>query len=148
MQALKGLLEGESPHGILLSLLEKGLVYADSFVPVRQWLDRDKIKKATARQRVNARVMALQAGRWDVVRPQKETNGQEWERCFDRSIICAGKCGFLEYVLAGGASVLRIREYTDRSAGGILWKVFPGHSLSGKRIFTVRYWPWKNQNRK
>lgn len=42
MQALQGVLPGESPHETLLSLLEKGLVYADSFVPVRQWLDKDK----------------------------------------------------------------------------------------------------------
>lgn len=57
---------------MLLRLAEKGLVCADSFVPVRQWQNREKVKKATARQRVNARVMALSAGRWDVVRPVKQ----------------------------------------------------------------------------
>ena len=113
---------GESPHGILLSLLEKGLVYADSFVPVRQWLDRDKIKKATARQRVNARVMALQAGRWDVVRPQKETNGQEWERCFDRSIIlCRETVASWNMSWQAALSVLRIREYTGQVRSCLLY---------------------------
>lgn len=40
LQALNNVLSGESPHDTLLSLLEKGIVCADSFVPVRQWLNR------------------------------------------------------------------------------------------------------------
>ena len=62
----------------MLSLAEKGLVCADSFVPVRQWQNREKVKKATARQRANARVMALSAGRWDIVRPLKAKSMEEW----------------------------------------------------------------------
>lgn len=136
MQALKGLLEGESPHGILLSLLEKGLVYADSFVPVRQWLDRDKIKKATARQRVNARVMALQAGRWDVVRPQKEANGQEWERCFDRSIIlCRETVASWNMSWQAALSVLRIREYTGQVRRGYFVEGLSGAQFIREKDF-------------
>ena len=68
----------DSAQEVLLKLAEKGLVCADSFVPVRQWQNREKVKKATARQRVNARVMALSAGRWDIVRPVKKRTMEEW----------------------------------------------------------------------
>lgn len=67
----------DSAQAVLLRLAEKGLVYADSFVPVRQWQNQEKTKKATARQRVSARVMALSAGRWDRVRPVKVRSGEE-----------------------------------------------------------------------
>lgn len=69
LKALTGLTEYVDTREVLLRLAAKGLVCADSFVPVRQWQNWEKIKKATARQRVNARVMALSAGRWDIVRP-------------------------------------------------------------------------------
>ncbi|MCC2819640.1 DEAD/DEAH box helicase [Lachnoclostridium pacaense] len=68
----------KSAQELLLGLAEKGLVCADSFVPVRQWQNREKVKKATARQRVSARVMALSAGRWDIVRPLKPKKMEEW----------------------------------------------------------------------
>ncbi len=61
MQALNNVLPGESPYDTLLSLMEKGLVCADSFLPVRQWQNREKIKKSAARQRIGARVKALNA---------------------------------------------------------------------------------------
>ncbi|HKL79619.1 MAG TPA: DEAD/DEAH box helicase, partial [Mobilitalea sp.] len=69
MQGLASLLGGLSPHDTLLSLAEKGLVNADSFMPVRQWLGKEKVQKSTIRQRVNSRVMALTAGRWELSRP-------------------------------------------------------------------------------
>lgn len=78
----------DSAQNVLLRLAEKGLVCADSFVPVRQWLDRDKVRKSTARQRVNARVMALSAGRWDIVRPVKALTMEQWiELFFDENVI-------------------------------------------------------------
>ncbi|MBQ7839853.1 MAG: DEAD/DEAH box helicase [Lachnospiraceae bacterium] len=72
----------------LLGLAEKGLVCADSFVPVRQWLNREKLAKTTARQRVNARVQAMSAGRWDLVRPLSKKTKEQWlERQFFRQLI-------------------------------------------------------------
>ena len=59
LKFLTGVPKEDSAQEVLLRLAEKGLVCADSFVPVRQWQNREKVKKATARQRVNARVMAL-----------------------------------------------------------------------------------------
>ena len=52
MQSLNNVLSGESPHETILSLIEKGIVCADSFVPVRQWLNHEKVKKAPIRQRL------------------------------------------------------------------------------------------------
>ena len=120
MQSLNSLLSEESPYETLMSLLEKGLIYADSFVPVRQWLSKEKTKKATARQRVNMRVKALSAGRWDIVRPLKEPSIEEcMEKCFDRYfILCketAISCGVS---WQEALSVLRIWEYTGQARRG------------------------------
>ena len=45
LQPLNRLLAGESAHEILLSLMKKGFVCADSFVPVRQWIEMGKEKR-------------------------------------------------------------------------------------------------------
>lgn len=120
MQALNGLLREESPHETLLSLLEKGLVYADSFVPVRQWIDKEKTKKATARQRVNMRVKALHAGRWDVVRPVREkTIEEKLESCFDCYLIVSKEtASAFGLSWQDALSVLRIWEYTGQARRG------------------------------
>ena len=128
MQSLNGLIPGESPHETLLSLMEKGLVYADSFLPVRQWLDQEKTKKATTRQRVNMRVKALNAGRWDVVRPVREKSIEEkLEACFRYSPILSKEtvsaCG-LSWQEA--LSVLRIWEYTGQARRGYFVKELSG----------------------
>lgn len=120
MQTLNGLLSGESAYDTLLSLLEKGLVYADSFLPVRQWMNKEKTKKATARQRVNMKVKALHAGRWDVVRPVRElTIEEKLESCFDLyNILCretASACGI---PWQEALSILRIWEYTGQARRG------------------------------
>lgn len=75
---------------VLLDLAEAGIIYGDSFFPVRQLLNRDKLKKASSRQRVNARVKAMSAGRWDLVRP---VCGKSMEQILDRlfsekKIVC------------------------------------------------------------
>lgn len=120
MQALGSVLGGESPYDTLLSLMEKGIVSADSFVPVRQWIAREKIRKSTARVRVGARVKALSAGRWDLVRPLRPLELEEqMERCFDRyKVLCretASACG-LSWQEA--LSRLRIMEYTGQVRRG------------------------------
>lgn len=102
MPSLNGVLGSESPYDTLMSLLEKGLVYADSFVPVRQWMDQEKSGRTTAKQRVSMRVKALRSGRWDIVRPLRETDRRQsmetmLEKCFDRCLILcretAAACG-------------------------------------------------------
>lgn len=124
MQSLNGVLGSESPYDTLMSLLEKGLVYADSFVPVRQWIDLEKTRKAPARQLVNLRVKALRAGRWDVVRPLKQQqSGQDMtarlERCFDRCLIlCRETAAVCGLSWQDALAVLRIWEYTGQARRG------------------------------
>lgn len=87
-KVLAGLPSIRSAQEILLGLAQKGMVNADSFVPVRQWQNQDKLKKAAARQRVNARVMALSAGRWDIVRPLRSLDMEDWlETLFAQKVI-------------------------------------------------------------
>ena len=128
MQSLNGLISGESPHETLLSLMEKGLVYADSYLPVRQWLNQEKTKKATVRQRVNTRIKALNAGRWDIVRPIRvKTVEEKLESCFNYSPVLSKEtvsaCG-LSWQEA--LSVLRIWEYTGQARRGYFVKDLSG----------------------
>jgi ATP-dependent Lhr-like helicase len=44
---------------VLFSLMEKGLIHADSFTPVRMWLERDNIEKYKGRRRLAARGRAI-----------------------------------------------------------------------------------------
>ena len=120
LNSLSGLFPGESPHDTLLSLMEKGLVYADSFVPVRQWLNQDRIQKAAAKQKVMLRVKALHAGRWDIVRPLKDQPIQtRLERCFDRYLIlCRETAAACRLSWQEALSVLRIWEYTGQARRG------------------------------
>lgn len=128
MQALNNLLPGESPYDTLLSLMEKGLVYADSYLPVRQWMDQEKTKKSTARQRVNTRVKALSAGRWDIVRPVREkTIEEKLEACFDYSpVLCRETVTACGFSWQEALSVLRIWEYTGQARRGYFVKELSG----------------------
>lgn len=132
MQSFNNVFGSESPYDTLMSLMEKGLVCADSFVPVRQWLSQEHMKKVTAKQRVSIHVKALRAGRWDIVHPLKQvTDAQSdaqslktvlitaLEQCFDRYVIVcretAAACG-LSWQEA--LSVLRVWEYTGQARRG------------------------------
>lgn len=117
MQRLNGLTEG-SPYEILLSLSEKGMVNADSFIPVRQWLDRDKLNKGTTRQRINARTKLLSTGRWEVIHPLASlTVEQQLDRNFDRAVILCRET--IQGIFWGMAlETLRIWEYTGRVRRG------------------------------
>lgn len=120
MQALSGVIPGESPYDTLLSLMEKGIVYADSFVPVRQWLDREKLHKGTARLRAGARARAMQAGRWDLVRPLIPLSVQEqMDRCFDRYLVlCRETAAVAGVPWQEALSLLRVQEYTGQVRRG------------------------------
>lgn len=137
MQALSSVLEGELPYDTLLSLMEKGIVYADSFLPVRQWLGREKLKRSTVRCKVGTRVKALQTGRWDLVRPVRElTLKEQIEHCFNRyRILCretAALCGLSwQEVL----SVLRIQEYTGQVRRGYFAEGLSGAQFIRKEEF-------------
>lgn len=122
LQNLNRLFEGESVHGTLLSLLAKGFVCADSFVPVRQWLEMEKSKKMASKRLANMRVKALRAGRWDVARPVREQPAgmeEKLERCFDRSLIlCRETAAVWGISWQEALSVLRVWEYTGQARRG------------------------------
>ncbi len=133
----------DSAQEVLLRLAEKGLVCADSFVPVRQWQNREKIKKAAARQRVGARVMALSAGRWDIVRPRKEKTREEWLELFFRQtpILCretfrkaVSDCG-QNFTWPEALESLRIWEYTGRVRRGYFASGLSGAQFIRKEEF-------------
>lgn len=137
MQALNNLLSGEPLYDTLFSLMEKGIVCADSFLPVRQWLNKEKTKKSAARVRVGTRVKALQAGRWDLVRPIRPlTIEDRMNRCFDRYLVLcretASACG-LPWTEA--LSVLRIQEYTGQVRRGYYVEGFSGAQFIRKEDF-------------
>ncbi|MDE6674371.1 MAG: DEAD/DEAH box helicase, partial [Acetatifactor sp.] len=137
MQALSHVLDGESPYDTLLSLMEKGLVCADSFVPVRQWLNREKIQKAAARQRVGARVKALQAGRFELVKPLRPlTIPEQMERCFDRYLVlCRETAAAWGLPWQEALKLLRVWEYTGQVRRGYFVKGLSGAQFIRRQDF-------------
>ncbi|MGB4660330.1 MAG: DEAD/DEAH box helicase, partial [Mobilitalea sp.] len=118
MQRLSGLLDGVTPYDTLLDLAEKGLVCADSFLPVRQWMNKENIKSGSIKQRVSARSKALTTGRWEIARPLKELAIEEKiERIFDRvAIICRETVQGLLWTQV--LETLRVWEYTGLARRG------------------------------
>ena len=108
----------ESVYDTLLSLTEQGLVYSDSLIPVRQILNRKKLKNAAVRQRVNARVKILSAGRWDLVRPLiSHAIEQQLECEFKRAVLLSRET--VQSLSWGTAlETLRVWEYTGRVRRG------------------------------
>lgn len=141
MQALKGVLpEQSSPksvYDVLQSLLEKGVVCADSFIPVRQWLSKEKLRKASARQRVNARVKALQAGRFDLVRPLRILTVQEqMDRCFDRYLILSREtAAACDLSWQEALNLLRVQEYTGQVRRGYFVRGLSGAQFIRREDF-------------
>lgn len=141
MQALKGVLpEHSSPksvYDVLQSLLEKGVVCADSFIPVRQWLSKEKLRKASARQRVNARVKALQAGRFDLVRPLRILTVQEqMDRCFDRYLILSREtAAACDLSWQEALDLLRVQEYTGQVRRGYFVRGLSGAQFIRREDF-------------
>lgn len=137
MQAMNHVLSGESPHETLLSLLGKGVVCADSFVPVRQWLNHEKVQKATVRQRVNVRVKALQAGRFDLVRPLRPLTVQEqMDGCFDRYLIlCRETAAAYGLSWQEALNLLRVQEYTGQVRRGYYVKGLSGAQFIRRKDF-------------
>jgi ATP-dependent Lhr-like helicase len=118
MQRLSGLIEGESPYDLLLSLAEKGYVCADSFAPIRHREIREKLNKATLKQRVSAKAKVMSTGRWEITRPRRELSTEEQlERIFDRVIILSRET-VQGISWPRALETLRIWEYTGRVRRG------------------------------
>lgn len=119
-QSLSGVLGGEPIYDTLLSLVEKGIVCADSFVPVRHVLNQEQLKKVNARRRVGVHRKLMQAGRFELVRETKPLTVQEqMERCFDRYLIlCRETAAAFGLSWQEALSVLRVSEYTGEVRRG------------------------------
>lgn len=119
-QALGSVLDGEPVYDVLLSLVEKGIVCADSFVPVRHVLQRGSLQKANARRRFGAHKKLMQAGRFELVRAAKPlTVKEQMERCFDRYLIlCRETAAAFGLSWQEALSVLRVAEYTGEVRRG------------------------------
>jgi len=118
MQRLSGLIEGDTPFDILSQLTEKGLVTADSFLPVRQLINKNVIQKAQAKTRAFARAKAMTTGRYEIIRPLKELSTEQLlDRDFDRYIIlCRETIQSIPWAKA--LETLRVWEYTGRVRRG------------------------------
>jgi ATP-dependent Lhr-like helicase len=106
---------------VLFSLMEKGLIHADSFTPVRMWLEREKSGKFTVRQRVAARVATSTSGRWDIQRPLKPKSIEErLNHAFEKTdLLCRETASILLGIpWATALGALRTWEYTGRARRG------------------------------
>ena len=135
IQGLTGLTPGKSPLGVLLSLAERGHVKADSFVPIRQWLEQDKLSapKRLARSRANASM----AGRWELTRPLlSPTLEAQLEAAFDRAILLCRETA--QGILWSEAlQVLRIWEYTGRVRRGYFIRGLSGAQFLRETDYTA-----------
>ncbi len=120
LQAFRRTPDAGPPYDALFSLMEKGIVNADSFAPVRLFMNRKKLEKSVVRQRVGARVKALYTGRFDLVRPLRELSAQErMDRCFDRYLILCRETAAADGMPWPEAlSLLRVQEYTGQVRRG------------------------------
>lgn len=137
IQTLGGALDGEPPHEVLFSLMEKGIVNADSFAPVRLLLNRKKLEKSAARQRVGARVKAFYTGRFDLVRPLRLLTVQEhMTACFDRYLIlCRETAAAYGMSWQDALSLLRVQEYTGQVRRGYFVEGLSGAQFIRKEDF-------------
>jgi ATP-dependent Lhr-like helicase len=134
---LSSLVEGEAAYDILLSLAEKGLVCADSFLPVRQWLNKEKLNKATVKQRVSARAKAASTGRWELTHPKKLiTIEEQLDRCFDRVVILSRET-VTGISWSQALETLRVWEYTGKVRRGYFIEGLSGVQFIRDKDFTA-----------
>ena len=107
----------------LLNLTRQGYVCADSFAPVRQLLAWEKIEKAPAKQRARLRAQAMNAGRWDRVRPEKaQTLEEALDALLEReTLVCRetfraaqdeDMAGLSDATWTTALECMRMREYS------------------------------------
>ena len=131
-------------HELLFSLMEKGAIHADNFTPVRQWIvagtglsGGTRSSGGSTRQRVNARVMAMTSGRWDISRPLKALSADEQiSRALNKMpILCRETAAsVLEIPWSTALEALRAWEFTGRARRGYFVEGLSGaqYILEGK----------------
>lgn len=146
MQRLSGLVEDETPYEVLGRLILKGLVSADSFLPIRQLINKEIIQRAQAKRRALARAKAMTTGRYELVRPLKELSTEELlEREFDRAIIlCRETIKSLPWAKA--LETLRVWEYTGKVRRGYFIEGLSGIQFIRDKDFTKTMQELENPN--
>lgn len=134
VQGLPNLSENISLHDTMMTLTEKGLIHADSFAPIRQFLNKKKTNKSSVRQHVHSRVKTLTAGRWDISRPLEKTLEKLLEDAFDRAVIL---CRETAQNLSWGQALetLRLWEYTGRVRRGYFIEGLSGAQFIREKDF-------------
>lgn len=118
MKTLSGLFDTPALHLSLLELAANGLIHADSFVPVRQYINKEKIISGSTRQLINSRVLALTTGRFELSRPSLIKKPDDLLKSeFDRSILlCRETVRDISWPEA--LTALRVLEYTGQVRRG------------------------------
>ena len=116
--ALAPLLGARPVLDVLISLAMKGQVRADSLAPLRQWAAMGEGRNQRAKRMARARVMAQQAGRWELARPLKAAEEealllQDFAR---QGILCRETAGRVPWPRA--MEMLRVWEYTGQARRG------------------------------
>jgi ATP-dependent Lhr-like helicase len=125
---------------VLFSMMEKGLIHADSFTPVRMWLERDKNEKVTVRRRVAAQVAATTSGRWDIRRPLKPKSIEErLNRAFAKTgLLCRETAApMLGIPWAATLETLRTWEYTGRARRGYFVEGLSGAQYIREELYAL-----------
>lgn len=140
MQSLQNVLPGKSPHETLLALAGKGMLHADSFIPIRQFLQQDKWRKSNLNMMITARVQALTAGRWEVSRPQlPQTVEQILLQQFEKvKVLCRETIEGISWQQA--VEVLRIWEYTGRARRGYFVQGLSGIQFIKSEEYDLVQW--------
>ncbi|MDR2532725.1 MAG: DEAD/DEAH box helicase [Oscillospiraceae bacterium] len=122
-----------------LNLIEKGLLRADSFVPVRQLTDREKLLTAPVKQRISATVKVLNAGRFDLAHPVMELTVEDRiERAFGKVIILCRETA-AQVGLPWGLALekLRVWEYAGKVRRGYFVEGLSGAQFIRDDNFTM-----------
>ncbi len=120
---LTAVIGGKSALPVLMSLTGKGLVRADSFVPVRYLM---RGETGHVKRRARFRVAAQDAGRWELARGEGEGDMETaLERAFDRfGLVSRETAGGVNWAQA--LETLRVWELTGRVRRGYFVKGLSG----------------------
>ena len=150
LSSLSGAVSQRSLLQPALSLVEKGLLKADSFIPVRQLLNKEKLSLAPVKQRVQATVKALNSGRFDLARPVFEKSLEEQIcRAFDKvKILCRETAAQVGLPWGLALEKLRVWEYTGKARRGYFVEGLSGAQFIKEEDFTKIIHALENPNSK
>ena len=124
---------------ILFSLMEKSLIHADSFIPLRLWQERSKPAKLSPRRKVAASATTISSGRWELVRPLKPQNLEERiDYAFDKTPVLSRETAMplLGVPWSTALESLRIWEYTGRARRGYFVEGLSGAQYIREAAYT------------